>query len=180
MIETEDKMEKAIKVLMNELKGIRTGRANSNFLDPVRAIAYGTKTPLNQLANITVADSRMLTIQVWDKDLVKSVEKGIIEANLGVNPIVEGDMIRITLPQLTTERRKELVKISHKYGENTKISLRNIRRDAMDVIKKQEKDSTISKDDMHKMSENLQNLTDKYVKKIDQMVIDKEEEITKI
>lgn len=174
------KMENSLKVLDNELKGLRTGRASVNLLDPVMVDAYGSKMPISQVGTVSTPDSRTVTVQVWDKTMVKAAEKAIADANLGVNPATDGQLIRLPMPQLSEDRRKELAKLASKYGENTKIATRNIRRDGMEVIKKMEKESDISEDEMHKISDEVQKLTDEYAKKIDEKVTHKEQEILKI
>ena len=140
-----DKMNKALAVLDKEYSGLRTGRASTNLLDPVVVEVYGSKMPLSQVSTIATPDAKTITVQVWDKSMVKTVEKAIADANLGLNPNSDGQMIRMNLPPLSSERRKELVKLAYKYGENAKIALRNIRRDSMDMLKKMEKDNIISK-----------------------------------
>ena len=178
--QVEEKMDKAMAALDHELTGLRAGRASANILDPVTVDVYGSRMPLNQVATISVPESRLLSVQVWDKSNVKAVEKAISDANLGLNPSSDGQVIRISIPTLTEERRKELVKLAHKYGENIKISVRNVRRDAMDSIKKQEKDGDISEDELHKFSDKIQEITDKYVAMIDSRVEKKEAEISRI
>lgn len=174
------RMEGALKVLDNELKGLRTGRASVNLLDPVSVESYGSRVPITQVATVSVADSRTITVQVWDKNLVKAVEKAISECNLGLNPMSDGQLIRMSVPPLTEERRKDLVKLAHKYAENTKISLRNIRRDGMEDLKKKEKDSAISKDEHHSLSDEIQSLTDEFSGRVDAQVKKKEQEILTI
>ena len=171
------KMDKALAVLDKEFKGLRTGRASINLLDPVVVDVYGSRMPISQISTVSTPDAKTITVQVWDKSMVKSVEKAIVEANLGLNPGSDGQVIRMTLPPLSEERRKELVKVSSKYGENTKISLRNIRRDGMDGLKRMEKNKMISKDELHEFSDEVQKLTDEFIKKIDQVVKVKEAEI---
>jgi len=173
-------MEGAMKVLDNELKGLRTGRASINLLDPVVVEAYGSRMPISQVATISLADSRTIIVQVWDKSMVKAVEKSISEANLGVNPISDGQLVRIALPILSEERRRDLVKLAHKYGENSKVSLRNIRRDGNEELKKLEKDNIIAKDEHRSLSEEIQELTDEYSSKVDLRVKQKEQEVLTI
>ncbi len=178
LIETlKNRMDGALKVLDNELKGLRTGRASPNLLDPVQVEAYGSRTPLSQVATISVPDPRMLNVQVWDKSMIKAVEKAIVEANLGVTPSSDGQIIRLPIPPLNEERRKELAKLAGKYGENTKISIRNVRRDGMEELKKLEKAGHISEDELHSTSEEIQKLTDKEVENVDKQVKAKEQEI---
>lgn len=171
-------MENTLKVLDNELKGLRTGRASVNLLDPVVVEVYGSKMPISQVASISVSDSKTLMVQVWDKSNVKAVEKAISDANLGLTASSEGQNLRIPLPPLSEQRRQELVKIAHKYGENTKIAVRNVRRSGMDELKKIEK--TMSKDDFHNISEEIQKATDDFIVKVDKAVKTKETEILTI
>ncbi|MDX1924309.1 MAG: ribosome recycling factor [Rickettsiaceae bacterium] len=178
--ELELKMDKAIKSLEHDLRGLRTGRASVNLLDPVHVEAYGSRMPISQLATVTVPDARMLNVQVWDKSMVKAVEKAISDANLGLNPATDGQNIRLPIPPLNQERRKELAKLAGKYGENAKIAIRNIRRDGMDDLKKLEKDKQISEDELHSVGEEVQKLTDKEISNIDKIVKAKEHEISSI
>lgn len=175
-----DKMDKALAILNKELSGLRTGRASINLLDPVVAEVYGSRMPLSQLATIGTPDATTITVQVWDKAMVKTVEKAIADANLGVNPSSDGQIIRISMPPLSEERRKELVKLAQKYGESSKVVMRNIRRDGMDVLKSMEKSNSISKDDMQNFSDEVQKITDDHTKKIDDIVKNKEQEIMKV
>ncbi|MDX1916883.1 MAG: ribosome recycling factor [Rickettsiaceae bacterium] len=178
--ELKTKITKALNILERDLKGLRTGRASINLLDPVQLEVYGSRTPLNQVATVTVHDARMLIVQVWDRTLVKAVEKAIIDANLGINPTAEGQNIRLPIPPLNEERRKEIAKLAGKYGENAKIAIRNIRRDAIEEFKKLEKKSVISKDELHNGSEEVQKLIDKEIISIDKIVKLKEQEIYNI
>ncbi|WP_395476579.1 ribosome recycling factor [Rickettsia endosymbiont of Pantilius tunicatus] len=173
----QDKMDKALKVLDHELKGLRTGRASVNLLDSVTVEAYGDRMPLSQVASLTTPDARTINVQVWDKSMVSSVEKAITVANLGLTPSSDGQLIRLPIPALTEERRKELAKLAHKYGEDTKISLRNIRRDGNEELKKMEKDNIIAKDEHHSLAEQVQKLTDEYSSKVDLAIKQKEQEI---
>ena len=175
-----EKMDKAVAVLDRELSGLRTGRASVNLLDPVVVEAYGSKMPLSQVSTISTPDATTLSVQVWDAAMVKTVEKAIVDANLGVNPNSDGQMIRINIPPLSEERRKDLVKLAYKYGENCKVALRNIRRDGMDSLKKMENDNEISKDEHHGHSEEVQKLTDDFVNKVDSNIKSKEKEILSI
>ena len=177
---TEEKMQKSMLALEHDLTGIRAGRASANILDPVMVEVYGSRMPLNQVATVSVPESRTLSVQVWDKGNVKAVEKAIADASLGLNPSADGQIIRINIPSLTEERRKELVKLAHKYGENAKISIRNIRREALDNIKKLEKDGEISEDELHSFNDKIQNVTDKFISNIDDKVAKKEAEITHV
>jgi ribosome recycling factor len=174
------KMENSIKALDHELKGLRTGRASVNLLDPVMVEAYGSRMPISQVATVSTPDAKTIAVQVWDKGMVKAVEKAIADANLGVNPSADGQIVRMSLPPLSEERRKELVKLAHKYGENFKVALRNVRRDGMEILKKAEKDSLISKDEHHSLSEEIQKLTDEFSDKVDNHVKQKEQEILTI
>jgi len=173
----ESRMQKTISTLDKELGGIRTGRASASLVEPIVVEAYGNKMPISQLASVSTIDARTISVQVWDKETVKSVEKAISNANLGVNPITEGQSIRFSLPSLTEERRIEFAKLASKYGENAKIALRNLRRDSMDTLKKSEKSSEISEDDLKKLSEKVQKTTDNNTKTIDEKVSAKEKEI---
>ncbi len=175
-----EKMDKAMAVLEKELSGLRTGRASVNLLDPVVIEMYGSKMPISQVGTVSTPDAKTISVQVWDKEMVKTVEKGIADANLGLNPSSDGQVIRMHLPPISEERRKELVKIAYKYGETSKIAMRNIRRDGMDTLKKMENDKEISKDDHHAQSEEVQKLTDSYIKKIDEKAKSKEKDILSI
>lgn len=175
--ELKTRMDKAMGVLDHEFKGLRTGRASINLLDPVMVDAYGSKMPLNQVATVSTPDARTIAVQVWDKGMIKAVEKGITDANLGLNPASDGQVVRMSLPPMTEERRKELAKLCGKYGEQVKIAIRNIRRDGMDALKKLEKDNVIGEDEHHAISDEVQKLTDDFVTKIDTQVKQKEQEI---
>ena len=181
LVETlNNRMGGALKVLDNELKGLRTGRASANLLDPVMVDAYGSKLPLAQVATVTTPDARTIAVQVWDKAMIKAVEKGIVDCNLGLNPMADDQLIRLPIPPLNEERRKDLVKLAYKYGENTKISIRNIRRDGNEDLKKLEKDNIIAKDEHHSLAEEIQKLTDEYISKVDASVKHKEQEVLTI
>ncbi|TAE33389.1 MAG: ribosome recycling factor [Alphaproteobacteria bacterium] len=174
------RMDGALASLTHEFGGLRTGRASTNLLDSVVVEAYGSRMPISQVGTVNVPESRLLTVQVWDNSMVKAVEKAIANAGLGVNPSVDGQTIRVPLPALTEERRKELVKLAGKYAEHGRIAVRNVRRDGMDEIKKAEKDSKISEDEQRKLSDELQKMTDDYVKKIDTMLEQKEKDIMQV
>lgn len=174
------RMDGALKTLAQEFSGLRTGRASAELLDPVQVEAYGNYMPLKQVATITVPEARMIAVQVWDKTMVKSVEKAIASAGLGLNPMADGQLVRVPLPELTEERRKELVKVASKYSEQARIAVRNVRRDGMDQIKKLEKDGKISEDEHRDRSEQIQKLTDGQISKIDEMVAQKEKDILKV
>jgi ribosome recycling factor len=175
--ETRERMEKSITALKNELKRIRTGRASLSLLDGIRADYYGTPTPLNQMATLAVPESRLITIQPWDTTVIKEIEKAILKSDLGLTPSNDGKMIRIAIPPLTEERRKELVKVVHKMCEDSKVAIRNIRRDSNDLIKSLKKDGDVSEDDAFKAQENVQEITDEFTKRIDDIYKEKEKEI---
>ena len=174
------RMDKAVAALKEEFSGLRTGRANSGLLDPVQVEAYGSVSPLNAVAAISVPEPRMITVSVWDKGMVVSVEKAIRAAGLGLNPIVDGQTLRIPIPPLTEERRKDLVKLAGKYAEQQKIAVRNVRRDANDDLKKAEKASDISQDEQKKMEAEVQKDTDAAIKRIDETLKAKEVEIMQV
>jgi ribosome recycling factor len=174
--DTKDRMEKSEAALKHELGTLRTGRASTDILNGVMVDAYGSKTPLTQVGNVSVVDTRMLSVTVWDMSLVEATDKAIRESGLGFNPSFEGNVIRIPLPDLTSERRQELVKVAHKYTENGKIAIRNVRRDAMDQIKK----SDASEDEQRRLQDEIQKLTDASVKNADTILAAKEKEITTV
>ena len=174
------RMDGALETLRREFAGLRTGRAHPGLLEPVKVIAYGTAMPLNQVGTVGVPEPRMLTVQVWDKSMVMAVEKAIREAGLGLNPASDGMIIRVPIPQLTTERRNELVKMAHKYAEGAKISVRGVRRDGMEQIKGHEKKHEIGEDLAKNWSEEVQKLTDQFIKKVDEAVADKEKDIRQV
>ncbi len=171
------RMDGAIKTLHTEFSGLRTGRASANLLDAVMVDAYGSMMPLKQVANINVPEPRLITVQVWDKGLVKSVEKGITNANLGLNPSADGQTVRVPLPELSEERRKELAKVAAKYAEAARVAVRNVRRDGMDFFKKQEKDKVISEDEHRDKHDQVQKITDEFIKKVDELLAAKEKDI---
>ncbi|MBD3833257.1 MULTISPECIES: ribosome recycling factor [Brevundimonas] len=175
-----DRMEKAVASLKEDFAGLRTGRANSGLLDPVQVDAYGSTSPLNAVAAISVPEPRMISVSVWDKGMVGPVEKAIRAAGLGLNPIVDGQTLRIPVPPLTEERRKDLVKLAGKYAEQQKIAVRNVRRDANDDLKKAEKATEISQDEQKKMEAEVQKDTDAAIKKIDEALKVKEVEIMQV
>ena len=174
------RMDGAISSFNGDLTGLRTGRASTNMVDGIMIDAYGQKMPINQVGSISVPEARMISIQVWDKGLVIAVEKAIHESGLGLNPQVDGELIRIPIPELNEERREELSKIAGKYAEQSRIAIRNVRRDGMDEIKKIEKDGTVGKDRAIDLSNEVQELTDDYIKKIDEMLSQKENEIRQV
>ena len=175
-----DRMDKAVVALKEEFAGLRTGRANVGLLDPVQVQAYGSTPPLNSVAAISVPEPRMISVNVWDKTMVAAVEKAIRAAGLGLNPIVDGQTLRIPVPPLTEERRKELAKLAGKYAEQQKISVRNVRRDANDDLKKAEKAGEISQDDQKRMETEVQKDTDAAIKRIDETLKAKEVEIMQV
>ncbi|MDO8691918.1 MAG: ribosome recycling factor [Dehalococcoidia bacterium] len=180
LTEADDKMKKAIEALRRELVSIRTGRAAPGLVDHLLVDYYSTLTPLNQLASITAPEVRLILIQPWDRSSLQAIEKAILKSDLGLNPSNDGQVIRLALPQLTEERRKDLVKVVHKKVEEGRVSVRNVRRDAVDHLKKQEKDKLISADDLHRTHEKLQKLTDKYIVEVDHVGQDKEAELMEV
>jgi ribosome recycling factor len=174
------RMDGAIESLRKDFSGLRTGRAASSMLEPVIVDAYGSPTPLAQVANISVPEPRMLTVSVWDRGLAGAVEKAIRDAGLGLNPQGEGTLIRVPVPALNEERRRELTKVAGKYAEAARIAVRNIRRDSLDDLKKDEKDKFIAEDQHKKLSADVQKATDEFIEKIDQMVVHKEKEIMEV
>jgi ribosome recycling factor len=176
----KSRMDSTISYFEKELSSVRTARASTNMLDNLLVDAYDNKTPINQLGNISVPDPNTLTIQVWDTSLLKNIENSIIESNLGINPQSEGSLIRLPIPKLSEERRLELSKVVSKYGENAKISIRNIRRDTLDHLKSDEKEKVISQDELKKNSIEIQQVTDEFIKKIDSIVLIKQKEITQV
>lgn len=173
----ERRMAGAVESLKSDLGGLRTGRANTALLDPVMCEVYGAMMPLNQLATVSAPEPRMLSVQVWDRSNMTAVEKGIAHANLGLNPMIDGQTLRLPLPDLTQDRRKELAKLAGKYAENAKIAIRNVRRDAMEALKEDEKKKDISEDDRKRKEEEVQKVTDKYVADVDSTAAAKEKEI---
>ncbi|CCQ93045.1 ribosome recycling factor [[Clostridium] ultunense Esp] len=178
--ESEEKMKKTVEVYKEELKSIRAGRANPALLDQISIDYYGTDTPLKQLASISAPEPRLLIIQPWDINLISVIEKEILKSDLGLNPSNDGKLIRLPIPLLTEERRKELVKVVRKSAESAKISIRNIRREANDIIKKMEKDKTLSEDDRKAAENETQKITDEYIDEIDDLTNKKEEELLEI
>jgi ribosome recycling factor len=171
------RMDGAVEVLRKELQGLRTGRASASLLEPVTVEAYGSEVPLIQVGNVNVPEPRMLTVQVWDRGLVKAVEKAIRSSGLGLNPAVDGTLIRVPLPELSQERRAELVKVAHKYAEQARIAARNVRRDGMDHLKKMEKDGELSQDEHKLWADEIQTMTDKHISVINDLVAHKEKDI---
>lgn len=175
----DKRMRSAVEALKREFAGLRTGRASASLLDPVMVQLYGQRMPLNQVGTVSVPEPRMISVQVWDKAAVSAVDKAIREANLGLNPIIDGQILRLPIPALTADRRKELVKIAHKYSETARVAVRNIRREGMEALKKAEKDG-MSQDEAKKNSTKVQELTDKLIKEIDTTLAAKEAEINKV
>lgn len=174
------KMDDIMSFLKRDLDSISTGRANPALLDAVKVEAYGSFMPLNQVASVSTPDASTIVVQAWDKSMVKPIEKSIITSNLGFNPMIDGQMLRISIPKLSEERRRELVKLAKKYGEDKKIAVRNARRDILDEFKKREKELHASKDDAHSFSDIVQKITDEHIKKIDDVVLIKEKELMKV
>jgi len=176
----ERRMDGAIASLQTELQGLRTGRASVNLLDSVQVAAYGSTMPLSQVGSVSIMDSRMIAVNVWDKGLVGTTDKAIREAGLGLNPVVDGQTLRIPIPPLNEERRVELTKVAGKYAESARVSVRNVRRDGMDSLKKMEKDGDISEDEHRSLSDEVQKLTDSYVSRVDETLKVKEAEIMQV
>jgi ribosome recycling factor len=180
MADLRKRMNGAVEVLRKEFAGLRTGRASASLLEPISVQAYGSEMPLNQVGTVGVPEPRMLSVQVWDKSLVKAVEKAIRTADLGLNPAVEGTLIRVPIPELSQERRAELAKVAARYAEAARVAVRNVRRDGMEQLKRQEKDGELSQDAHHKISQQVQELTDSEIKQINDMLAAKESEIMTI
>ena len=178
--ELDRRMRGAQSKLKDEFAGLRTGRASANLLDAVRVEAYGQRMPVTQVGTINVPEPRMLTVQVWDRAMVIPLDKAIREANLGLNPQIDGQLLRLKIPELNAERRKEIAKVAHKYAEAARIAVRNVRRDGMDLLKKLEKEGAMAEDEHHKQSAKVQELTDKVIKEIDLVLVTKEAEINKV
>lgn len=174
------RMKGAIDVLHTEFAGLRTGRASAGLLEPLTVEAYGSRLPMNQVGTIGVPDARMLTVQVWDQGLVAAVEKAIMESGLGLNPSRDGNVVRIPIPQLSEERRAELAKIAHKYAEQARVAVRNVRRDGMDKLKRMERDGDLSQDEQRAWGDDLQKLTDEFIKEMDEALAAKEKEIMQV
>jgi ribosome recycling factor len=176
----EARMRASIDAFKRELSGLRTGRASAHLLDPVQVTVYGSKMPLNQVATVSVPEPRTISVTVWDRSNVGAVERGIRESNLGLNPVIDGTTLRLPIPALTAERRTELVKLAHKYAEQSKVAIRNVRRDGMELLKKLEKDAHMSQDEHKKNSTRVQELTDAFIKEVDSTLQHKEVEIQKV
>lgn len=178
--EFKGRMQKSIEALKVELNRVRTGRASIALLDGIKVDYYGVQTPLNQMATLAAPESRLITIQPWDTSMLSNIEKAILKSELGLVPMNDGKIIRITIPQLTEERRKELVKVVRRLGENSKIAIRNIRRDANEFVKKKEKEKEISQDELKKDQEEIQKITDNFTEEIDMLIAEKEKEVMEI
>jgi ribosome recycling factor len=174
------RMHGAVEALKHDLGGLRTGRASTALLDPIMVNAYGSQMALNQLATINVPEPRLITVQVWDRSQVGAVERAIRESDLGLNPVVEGQVLRLPIPELNEERRHEIAKVAHKYAEQARIAVRNVRRDGMEHLKRMEKDGDIGKDEHHSLSTKVQEATDKIIKEIDESLAGKEAEIMQV
>jgi ribosome recycling factor len=177
LADVKRRMQGAVQSFKGDLASLRSGRASANMLDPIQVEAYGARTPLSQLATVSVPEARLLSVQVWDRSMVSAVEKAIRESDLGLNPQTEGQVLRIRIPELNEQRRKEMVKVAHKYAEEAKIAVRHVRRDGIDLIKKLEKDGDFTKDDVTRQSDQVQKVTDQHIAEIDQALAAKEKEI---
>ena len=180
MIDLESKMNSAVLHFEKELNSLRTSRANPSMLDNIFVNAYGAKTPLNQLGNISVQDASTITIQVWDSSLIKSIENSITESNLGINPQTDGQLIRLPIPKLSQERRIEIIKIASEFAENSKVTIRNIRRDFVEISKNEKKDSNLSEDELKRKLDSIQKTTDANIEKIDKILEAKKNDILKV
>lgn len=178
--DAEDRMEKAVAALKRDLSTLRAGRATPSLLDKVSVDYYGSTMPINQLANISVPEPRLLVIQPWDKKAVAEIERAIMKSDLGLTPTSDGSVIRLAIPQLTEERRKELVKVSKKKTEDGRVAVRNIRRDANDELKRKEKGGELTEDELHKAQDDIQKLTDKYIEEVEKVLAAKEKEIMEV
>jgi ribosome recycling factor len=176
----QKRMDQTLEVLKKELGGLRTGRASVHLLDPITVEAYGQQMALNQVASISVPEPRMISVQVWDRGMTSAVDKAIRDSGLGVNPIVAGQLIRIPIPPLSSERRAELTKLAHRYAEHARVAVRNVRRDGMDLLKKMEKDGEMSEDEHRLWAEEVQEMTDKHIKLVDEMLSQKDAEILQV
>lgn len=174
------RMRGAVNSLKSDLAGLRTGRASTNLLDPITVDAYGAAMPINQVATVSVPEPRLLSVQVWDRGMVGAVEKAIRESDLGLNPQTEGQVIRLRIPEMNEQRRKEMVKVAHKYAEEARVAVRHVRRDGLDTLKKLEKDGEISQDDEKRQADQVQKATDEHVSEIDSVVASKEKEIMQV
>ena len=173
-------MDGALEALRREFAGLRTGRASAHLLEPITVHAYGGDMPITQVGTISVPEPRMITVQVWDRGLVSAVEKAIRDAGLGLNPASDGQLVRVPIPELSQERRQELTKVAHKYAEQARVAVRNVRRDGMETFKKMEKESKISQDEHRGWSDKVQKLTDDHIKRVDDTLAQKEKEILQV
>jgi ribosome recycling factor len=180
LADLERRMEGAVDVLKTEFAGLRTGRASAALLEPVMVEAYGSQMPLNQVATVSVPEPRMLSVQVWDASQASAVDKAIRNSGLGLNPMAEGAVIRIPIPELTEDRRRDLTKVAHTYAENTRVAVRNVRRDGMETLKRMEKAGEISEDEQRQQSDEVQALTDKVIKQIDDLLAQKDQDIMQV
>jgi len=174
------RMDGALEALRKEFAGLRTGRASAGMLEPVTVEAYGSAVPLNQVANINVPEPRLITVNVWDRGMVKAVDKAIREAGLGLNPQTEGQTVRVPIPDLNQERRRELTKVAAKYAEAARVAVRNVRRDGIEVLRRQEKDGDISQDEQKKLERDIQHMTDDHIKRVDDTLAQKDKEILQV
>ncbi len=174
------RMQGAISVLKSEFAGLRTGRASSSLLDPISVEAYGSTMPINQVATVSVPEARMISVNVWDRSMVGAVDRAIRESDLGLNPVMDGQTLRIPIPELNEQRRQEIVKVAHKYAEQARVAVRHVRRDGMETLKKLEKDHEISEDDQRSYGDDVQKLTDQSIKEIDEMLVAKEKEVMQV
>ncbi len=180
LADVKRRMQGAINAFKHDLGSLRTGRASPNLLDPIQIDAYGSLMPITQVATVNVPEPRLLSVQVWDRGMVAAVEKAIRESDLGLNPQTEGQVIRLRIPEMNEQRRKEMVKVAHKYAEEARIAVRHVRRDGLDLLKKLEKDSAISEDDAKRDGDQVQKATDQFVAEIDQLLVAKEKEIMQV
>lgn len=180
LVDIKRRMQGAVQAFKHDLGGLRTGRASASMLDPIQVDAYGAMMPLNQIATVSVPEPRMLSVQVWDRSMVMAVDKAIRESSLGLNPQTEGQIVRIRIPELNEQRRKELVKVAHKYAEESRVAARHVRRDGLDLLKKLEKDGKMSEDDAARQSDLVQKATDQTIVEIDQALSAKEKEIMQV
>jgi ribosome recycling factor len=180
LAEVRRRMDGALGVLKHELGGLRTGRASGTLLEPIHVEAYGASMPLSQVATVSVPEARMISVQVWDRSMVGAVEKAIRDSNLGLNPQTEGQVIRLRIPEMTEERRKELVKVAHKYAEAARVAVRHVRRDGLDLLKKIEKDGDMSQDEEKRLADQVQKVTDGAITDVDRILASKEKEILQV
>lgn len=180
ILEMAEKMEKSVEAFRTELSKVRTGRASLALVDGISVVAYGTTMPLNQVGTLTIPESRMIVIQPWDPQMLPAIEKAILKSSIGLTPVSDGKIVRLSIPQLTEERRKELVKQVKKVAEEFRVAIRNVRREAIDILKKQKKDKDISEDDLFKLQDEAQSETDSYIKLVDEISASKEKEVMEV